>query len=553
MRLRDYQEYCVDSLFKYFETKKGNPLIVAPTGVGKSLIIAGFCQQALEKYPSTKILILTHVKELIEQNHSKLITMWPTAPAGIYSAGLGQKDVYMPITFGGIASIVKTDLKMFGSVDLMIIDEAHLVSQKEEAMYGSVISKIKSINPSLKVIGLTATDYRQGQGRLAQTGSLFTDVVVDMSKKESFNWFIEEGYILPLIPKKPNMQVDVSKIKIKMGEYDNKEAQAAIDKQEITYKACIELVNIAQADGRVHWVIFSTGVEHAVHISEMLDSMGISSTYVHSKMSSKERDKRIVDFKAGVYTAIVNNGILTTGFDDPNIDLIGMMRLTMSSSLWVQMLGRGTRPVYCEGYDLNTKEGRLASIKASTKQNCLVLDFAGNTRRLGPINDPIIPEARGSKKEGDAPVKICGACSCYNHASVRFCDYCGEEFPRYYKIKEQASTDELIASNESNEKTEVFNVDKVIYRPHIKSGKLPSLKVTYHCGLRSFTEYVCLEHGTSYAGKKARDWWRFASNNFISPATVEEAMTKIDTLRKPLKIKVDLTETNARIVDYEYN
>lgn len=552
MKLRDYQEFAVNSLFDYFSKKNGNPLVVMPTGTGKTLIIAGFCEKALRMYPSTRILILTHVKELIEQNYSKLLAMWTTAPAGIYSAGLGQKDMYMPITFGGIASIVKTDLQVFGNIDLLIIDEAHLVSPKEETMYGLVISKLKENNLNLKVIGLTATDYRQGQGRLTLGNSIFNDIAVDMSKKESFNWFIQEGYLVPLIPKKPQMEVDVSKLRIRMGEFDNKDAQEAIDKQEITYKACLELVKIAHIDNRKHWLIFSTGVEHACHIAEMLESMDISVTYVHSKMSSKERDNRIEDFKNKKYTAMVNNGILTTGFDDPSIDMIGMMRLTMSTSLFVQMLGRGTRPLYEPGFDLSTKEGRLLSIKSSEKQNCLVLDFAGNTKRLGPINDPIIPEAKGSKGPGDAPVKICGACMCYNHASVRFCDYCGEEFPRYYKIKENASMDELIASNDSKVGEELFSVDRVIYKEHIKTGKLPCLKVTYYSGLRAFTEYVHIEHSNNYAGKIARDWWRFASGNFVTPHTVKDAMTLINTLRKPSRIKVDLTEERPRVVDYEY-
>lgn len=551
MQLRNYQNYAVDALFTYFGEKSGNPLVVMPTGTGKSLVIGDFCRKAVKQYPSTHILMLTHVKELISQNYDKLLKIWPTAPAGIYSAGLGQKDTYMPITFGGVASIIKTDLKQFGRVDLLIIDEAHLVSSKEDTMYGEIIKKLKEINPYLKVIGLTATDYRSGHGRLTSGVHIFTDVAVDMSKRESFNWFISEGYLVPLIPKRPSVEVDLSKVKIKLGEYDAKESQAAFDKREITYRACRELVQTATATNRNHWLIFASGVEHTEHVAEMLESMDISVTYVHSKMAKGTRDKNIEDFKAGKYTAMVNNGILTTGFDFPEMDLIGMLRATLSTNLWVQMLGRGTRPVFESGFDLETKAGRLASIAASAKQNCLVLDFAGNTRRLGPINDPVIPEAKSKGKVGDAPVKICDACMCYNHASVRFCEQCGHEFPRYYKIKDVASSDELIAENEVDKK-EIFNVDRVVYKDHVRTGKIPSLKVTYYCGLRSFTEYICLEHGDSYAGKVARDWWRFSANDHIIPYTIMDAMTKLDKLRKPKRIKVDLNDERPRIVDYEY-
>lgn len=552
MKLRDYQDYAVNSIFNYFIEYTGNPLVVMPTGTGKSLVIADFCKRAITQYPSTKIMMLTHVKELIEQNYEKLAALWPFAPAGLFSSGLGKKETFYPIIFAGIASIAKVkDFNIFGRIDILLIDEAHLVSPNEETMYRFVINTLKEINPFLKVVGLTATDYRLGHGKLTDGGHIFTDVCVDMSKKDSFNWFIQEGYLVPLIPKKPNMEVDVTGIKKRGGEFIDKDAQAAIDKKELTYQACKELVQLADITNRNHWLIFSTGIEHAQHIMEMLQSFDVSVTMVHSKMGDKERDANIADFKAGKYRAMVNNGILTTGFDYPQIDLIGMLRLTMSASLWVQMLGRGTRPLYEDGFDLSTKEGRIASIAASEKQNCLVLDFAGNTRRLGPINDPVIPKPKGQGGSGDAPVKICDSCMCYNHASVRFCEQCGHEFPRHYKFKNKASMDELIASSDDVSVNEVFDVDRVVYKHHEKAGKVPSLKVTYYCGLRSFTEYICLQHD-GYPSKRARDWWRYCSNYEEAPTTIEQAMKELDVLRKPKRIRVLLNKEHPEIVNYEY-
>lgn len=550
MKLRGYQNDAVESVFNYFRDNEGNPLVVMPTGTGKSLVIADFCKRAITTFAGTKIMMLTHVKELIVQDFDKLRKLWPAAPCGIYSAGLKKKDAFYPVTFGGIGSVSKANLEIFGRIDLVIIDEAHLVSNKDETMYRKTIAALKEINPHLKVIGLTATDYRLGQGRLAGEGNLFTDVCIDMSKKESFNWFIAQGYLVPLVPKKANMTVDTKGIKMRGGEFVDKDAQAAIDKNEITLAACKEMVAVAHAENRHHWLIFSTGIEHAIHIASMLDSMGIDVRYIHSKMKEAERDKNIADFIDGKFTALVNNGILTTGFDYPELDMIAMMRLTMSSSLWVQMLGRGTRPYYTDGYNLETLDGRLAAIAASSKKNCLVLDFAGNTRRLGPVNDPVIPQAKG-KGTGDAPIKVCDACLCYNHASVRFCENCGEEFPRHYKVKEKAGTDDLIAKTDEKKVTEIFNVDTVTYRKHARQGKIPSLKVTYSCNLRSFTEYICLEH-FGFPAKKARDWWRFSSSSNGIPKTVDEALSSIDILRKPTRIRVLLNRAHPEILNYEY-
>jgi DNA repair protein RadD len=556
---RDYQEYAIQSIFDYFTNGgKGNPLVVMPTGTGKSVVIAVFVMRAIQKYPGTRVMMLTHVKELIEQNHDKLTKAWPTAPVGIFSSGLGQKDAFYPITYGGVATVVKSDLKAFGRIDLLFIDEAHLVNAKDESMYGKVISGLKAINPHMKVIGLTATDYRLGHGKLTESDHLFTDVCCDMSKKEVFNWFIQEGYLIKPVPKKPRMEVDTSKIKIRGGEYVESEAQKAFDQDKITKAACEEAIEYGR--NRKKWLVFASGVEHAEHVCDMLNYMGVVSTFVHSKMTDNVRDERIAAFKAGEYQAIVNNGILTTGFDDPEIDMIVVLRATNSTGLWVQMLGRGTRPDYVEGFDLSTKAGRLASIAASTKHNCLVLDFAGNTRRLGPINDPVIPRPR-SKGKGEAPVKICESCGCYNHASVRFCEECGWEFPRVYKFKTSAATDELVAENDGMPVTEVFSVDHVTYSEHhskIQLGanpKPPTIKVNYHCGLRRFTEYICLEH-EGYASRKARQWWRDAVRKEDGidpepPETIAEAMTRLDNLRKPRAIKVWIKEY-PEVLNHEY-
>ena len=129
--LREYQTRTIDQLYEWFEAgSEGNPCLVLPTGSG----IAALCKDALQSWPETRILMLTHVKELIAQNAEKMRYHWPNAPMGIYSAGLRRKDLGEPITFAGIQS-VRTKAKLIGHVDLVIIDEAHLVSHKDEGGY----------------------------------------------------------------------------------------------------------------------------------------------------------------------------------------------------------------------------------------------------------------------------------------------------------------------------------------------------------------------------------------------------------------------------------
>lgn len=550
MKLRDYQKYGIGTIFDYFQSgKTGNPIVAMPTGTGKSLLIGGFIKEAMETYPGTRIMKLTHVKELLEQNLDKLLRLWPNAPAGLYSSGLKKKELGYPILFGGIGTVARGTPEMFGKIDLLLIDECHLLSVKDTTMYQVVIKELKKINPYLKVIGFTATPYRLGQGMLTEPGGLFTDICFDMTTMASFNWLIAEGYLSPPIPRRTSTELDLTGVHIHGGEYKQNELQDAVDKYEITHAALGEM--ILHGEDREHWLIFASGIEHAEHIATQLNELGISTTFVHSKMGDKERDQNIAQFKSGKFRAMVNNGILTTGFDFPEIDLIGMLRPTQSTSLWVQMLGRGTRPVYAPGFDLNTKGGRLESIAASPKQNCLVLDFARNTTRLGPINDPVLPKRKG-KGGGMAPVRICEVCGTYNHASVRFCISCGQEFPKELKIGNQASTEELVVTEKKPEPVfAIFKVDSITYSEHRKENRPTSLMVTYYCGLRVFREWVCLEH-PGFAGKKARDFWRKSAGT-EPPETVLEAITRLPELHVPTGIQVEVKSKYDEVVYHFYN
>jgi DNA repair protein RadD len=530
IRPRSYQIEAVDSLYHYFSAQTGNPVIAMPTGTGKSVVIAMFLEAVYAAYPGQRIMVLTHVKELIQQNYDKLMTLWPSAPAGIYSAGLNRRDVGKRITFAGIGSVARK-AHYFGKVDLMIVDEAHLVSPETTTLYQKFIAELKVANPLLKVIGLTATPWRLGMGRITD-GGLFTDICFDITGLEPFNRLIAEGFLSPLIPRQTTQMLDTDGVHMRGGEFIASELQHAVDKFEITQGAMNEMC--ALAENRKHWLIFASGVEHADHIAEILNDNGVPAVSIHSKMGDSHRDAAIEGFKSGKYRAAVNNNVLTTGFDFPAIDCIGVLRPTASTVLWVQMLGRGTRPVYAPGYNLEDREQRLSAIAAGGKQNCLVLDFAGNTRRLGPINDPVIPRKKGDKTGQDAPVKLCSVCNVYNHASVKFCFHCGNEFVFQVKFKQVASSEKLLRGDAPV--VEVFTVDHITYSVHRKMGRPPMLKATYYCGLRAFSDYVCIEH-EGFAQRKARQWWAQRSKAGF-PSSTQAALALADTLVPATHLRV---------------
>lgn len=533
MAARDYQVWAVEELWRYFQEKTGNPVVAMPTGTGKSHVIADFIQSALVAYPRTRVMVLTHVKELIAQNYSKFLGNWPNAPAGIYSAGLNKKVHHQAVTFAGIASVARK-AALFGHIDFIVVDECDLISPNDETLYAKFIAELKKRNPYIKVIGLTATPWRAGLGSIVGEDTLFTDMPVDMTGVEPFNWFINEGYLLPLVPKKTKLVLDVEGVHMRGGDYIQSELQVAVDKREITIKALEEAISMGEE--RKSWLIFASGVDHAKNIADLLTEMGVECKAIYSGMKG-DRDQILKDFKSGKLRAVVNNNVLTTGFDYPGVDMIVILRPSGSSRLWVQMLGRGTRPLYVSGYDLSTTEGRLASILESDKQNCLVLDFANNTQKLGPINDPVLPRKKG-EKGGDAPVKLCTACNTWNHASVRHCSHCGAEFVFVTKLKVEASTAELIKNAPPIEfpVVETFKVDHITYDYYQRPDKPASVRVAYYCGFKCFYEYICIEH-SNFAGKKAREWWRLRSKE-EPPATSEDLLEKVAHLPAVTHLRV---------------
>lgn len=515
-----------DSIYQYFGTGgTGNPVVAMPTGTGKSVVIAMFVQSVLTRWPSQRIIVATHVKELVEQNYLGMLEYWPEAPAGIYSAGLNQRDVVFPIIFGGIQSMVHAATK-FGHRDLLIVDEAHLISGKDTSQYAQFITALKTINPHLRIIGFSATPYRMGTGMLTD-GPIFTDICYDLCSMDNFNKLIDQGYICTLIPKKTNVELNVDDVAIQQGDYVKHELQTAVDKDAITYAACKEI--IAQGQDRQSWLVFASGIKHAEHIASCLQSFGIPTGVCHSKLEGDDSDDAIKAYRSGELRCIVNFGKLTTGFNDPKTDMIAMLRPTISTVLWVQMLGRGTR-------------------RSPGKQNCLVLDFAGNTKRLGPINDPVIPKKRGHKDGGTPPIKICEQCGVYNHARATICIGCGAAFEMQTKLTSKADTSELIRRAEVLPQIENCDVTKVIYsRYQAKGSGQPTMKVSYICGLRQYNEYVCFEHN-GLAGRKAVLWWREAMPNYPVPTRVDQALSMIANIRAPRAIRVWLNKQYPEVM-----
>ena len=514
MKLREYQQRAIDDLYKWFNAKnKGNPCLVLPTGSGKSHIVAALCKDALHSWPETRVLMLTHVKELISQNAEKMMQHWPGAPLGIYSSSLRMKQLGEPITFAGIQS-VRNKAEQIGHIDLVIIDECHLVSHKNEGGYRALLNDLLAINPSLRVIGLTATPFRLGHGLITDKPALF-DALID---PVSIEQLIFKGFLSTLRSKTTSTKLDTSQVHKRGGEFIESELHAAVDNDQTNNEVVQEVIRLAQT--RKAWLFFCSGVDHARHIRDILIDNGVIAECITGETKQKERAQIIEDFKTGKIQALTNANVLTTGFDYPDIDLIAMLRPTMSASLYVQMAGRGMRP-------------------KSHTDHCLVLDFAGVVEAHGPITNITPPNKKG-EGTGEAPVKICDECGEIVYISVTVCPACGEPFPLPEKPKLSLRDDDIMGI----EGTEI-EVTSWIWRKHISkaSGK-EMLAVTYYGALSDppVTEYLCVTHD-GYAGSKAR---QLLQEIFFKSGTYNDDFSSLDY------IAIDLQELGQHPSSIEF-
>jgi DNA repair protein RadD len=507
LTLRPYQQAAITSIYGYFQSHNSNPLVVIPTAGGKSLVMAAFIEGVLKAWPDQRILIVTHVRELIAQNHAEMIGLWPEAPAGIYSAGLGKREAQARILFAGIQSIHRRAAEI-GHTDLVLIDEAHLIPGSSSTMYRRFLDGLTRINPALKVIGLTATPFRLDSGMLHEgKNALFNDIAYEAPVRD----LIDAGYLSPLVSKQPATRLDVSKVGTRAGDFIQRDLAAAVDKEAITRAAVSEIIEHGR--DRKSWLAFCSGVDHARHVAEEFGRQGIICRTIFGDTPKEERDAIIAAFKCGEIRALASMGVLTTGFNAPAVDLIALLRPTKSAGLYVQMVGRGTR-------------------LAPGKENCLVLDFAGNVRRHGPI-DLVRPRRPGEAGGGEAPTKVCPMCESIIALSATECPDCGYVFPaREVKIAPTAATLPVLSP-----KVHWLPVHGVSYSRHDKLGGLPSLKVTYSCGLKSYSEWVCIEH-QGYARQKAAEWWRKRAPGCPVPLTVDQAIAEAARLARPSAISV---------------
>ncbi|ROR61100.1 UNVERIFIED_ORG: DNA repair protein RadD [Providencia alcalifaciens] len=359
--LRPYQQEAVDATVDYFRKQTHPAVIVLPTGAGKSLVIA-----ELARLARGRVLVLAHVKELVEQNHAKYLTYG--LQADIFAAGLNRKESQSKVVFGSVQSVAR-NLKAFDAhFSLVIIDECHRISLNDKSQYQQIIQALQSNNPSLRILGLTATPYRLNSGWIYQyhyhgmvrgdENCFFRECIYELP----LHYMIKNKFLVP--PERldmPVLQYDFSQVSLtSSGIFNEQELNLSLKKQQRITPKIIEQV-IEYAAPLQACMIFAATVEHAKEILGYLPQN--SAALVTAETPAADRQAIINQFKNKELHYLVNVSVLTTGFDAPHVDVIAILRPTESVSLYQQIVGRGLR----------LSEG---------KTRCLILDYAGNPHDL---------------------------------------------------------------------------------------------------------------------------------------------------------------------------
>ncbi len=514
LQLRPYQRDAVDALFAYWRQGKGNGLLVLPTGAGKSLVLASLSKRLLTDYPTLRIAIVTHVRELIAQNYQELLRLWPQAPAGIYSAGVGRRDAHSQILFCGIQSVWnKVDL--LGSFDVLLVDEAHLIPANTATTYGRFIARLKEETPDLRVVGLTATPFRLDSGRLDRgKDRIFDDIVYEANVAD----LIEQGYLSPLISKATAQKLDVSGVHKRGGEYIPGALEIAVDKDWITRAAVDEMARFGAE--RKAWLAFCAGVKHCASVRDAVRAANFTCEMVTSDTPKSERDRIISQFRQGQIRCLTSVGVLGTGFNVPHVDMIALLRPTNSAGLYIQQVGRALR-------------------LAPAKENALILDFAGLVKKHGPI-DTVTVSSAASAKDGDAETRVlakeCPNCATLAALNARQCPSCAYQWPEREAPPKHEATADAVSTILSKGAPAWSAVDRVRYYVHRKENSPDSLRVEYDCGFTTHKEWVCFSH-SGFARSKAEVWWRARSATPI-PSRTDDALRRVGELRAPIEIQV---------------
>lgn len=409
--LRDYQSEIIANLRRAFATGCRAPLLVAPTGSGKTTIFSFIAYQAALKGNAT--LILAHRAELIRQTSATLDRFGVEHGLIVPGAEMTGDRVMV----ASVQTLARRLGRLTWEPTLIVVDEAHHTTA--DTGHGRVLTHFAGA----KVLGVTATPERlDGKGLGAAAGGFFDDII----KGPTVAALVEQGYLSRPVVFAPQTQLDLSSIRTLAGDFDKGALAALMDRPAIHGDA---VAHYRKYCDRAPSIAFCVSIAHAEHVAEAFRQAGYQAASIDGTMSDTDRRQRIEDLGAGRLHVLTSCELIGEGVDVPIVGGAILLRPTQSLALCLQQIGRALRPF-------------------PGKERAVIIDAVGNVLRHGhPLEDrdwslDSKPRRQRQRQEQDAEdkVKVCPECSAIHDPSPE-CPECGFEYPSKARHVEQVDGD----------------------------------------------------------------------------------------------------------------
>ncbi len=564
MELRPYQKEAVKAVFDYLcdpSKKDKNPCVEICTGGGKSHVMGQIVADTATQW-NGRILLLAHVKELLEQNAEKIRLHCPDLDVGIYSAGLGSRDTKEQVIVAGIQSVYKRADEL-GDFDLILIDECQLLPNDGDGMYRTFLARMKERVPHLRVVGFTATPYRTETGPICTPDGILNDICYSTSIK----LMIKDGYLSNIRSKASKNGIKTANINIKVGEFVAAEVEALVNNKEIVARACKEIISLTKERKAI--ILFCASVDHCHNVAKEIEALtGEECAVVTGETPASERAEilhrirgnegypNLLGEKKPPLRFLANVNVCAVGFDAPNIDCVAILRPTASPGLYVQMAGRGLR-------------------LSPGKEDCLILDYGENIQRHGPLDDVRkLPRPRDKRDD----VRICPVCDEVMTKHDMVCPNCEYEFPppqaaveKHTSIHKMVSStasilsdDKRVTKEKKEKRDEVYNVTGVSYHVHYSKRNPeapPMIRVDFSLDRLPFKQSVWKQpNGQTYWQRAAfKKWWQMMLSEYAYtdelPRDAIEAVDAIEIgaqFKRPSQVTFRYTEGDKFPKDVAY-
>ena len=417
-QLRPYQQDVFNDIVHHFKTSNENVIVDLSVAFGKTLLIAHLAKHVINK--GGQVLSMAHTQELL----SGAAETFGKNECSIYCASLGRKEINKKMIYASPQSLVKR-LNNLQKIDLLMIDEVQFLSDRNEnTVYMKIVNHILKQNKKCRVLGLSGSPFRLERGKTALmvgTKRLFKKIIATVYIKD----LLKLGYLTkPITPHTQTESYDFSDLKMKMGKYQDKDLNEVTKNERLTKTIIRDCVNLCKDRKKV--LIFASTLQHAKEIQGYLHEFGETCGYMDGKLNKTDRAMEIKLFNCGRHKYLVNKDLLGTGYDEPEIDAVILLRPSESRSLIIQFLGRSLR-------------------LHESKQDALILDYAGNFDSLEDLlsNESIKSISHRDKESSDEVIQ-CPECGCLNGENVHKCSNCGFYF--ISKTCEKCDTQQAISN-----------------------------------------------------------------------------------------------------------